>query len=292
MKRGDLGVRHAMVGVNGLRMHYVAMGDGPLVLLLHGFPEMWWSWRYQIPALANAGFRVVAPDLRGYNETDAKGPFDIDTLRDDVVGLLDALGARDAIVVGHDWGGAIAWHLASTRPELCAKLVVMNCPHPVPFLRAIRGNFRQIRRSWYIFFFQLPVLPERMLTQREGRGAAAMLRSMAIDKTHFGAAELEPFAKAVCMPGRASAMIGWYRAMFRRGIRMGSKELSVYGTIRNPTLLLWAMEDRAFSYRDVVVGMERFVPGIEIQKIEGCGHFLQQEQPEEVNRRLIGWLKG
>jgi pimeloyl-ACP methyl ester carboxylesterase len=292
MTPDDLGVRHVHADVNGLRMHYVEKGSGPLVVLLHGFPEMWWSWRYQIPALVDAGFRVVAPDLRGYNDTDAKGPYDLDTLRDDVVALLDHLQASKAIVVAHDWGGGVAWHLASTRQERCSKLVVMNCPHPAVFMRALFGKWSQIRRSWYMFFFQLPVLPERMLTAGGGQGAIRALRGMAVDKTHFGGDELEPFAAAVCKPGRATGMINWYRTAIRAGLRAGRNGgVASENKITVPTLLIWAMEDRALGYDDVVPGIERYVPGIEIQKIPGCGHFVQQEQPENVNRRLIEFLK-
>jgi epoxide hydrolase 4 len=289
-----LGVRHAFADVNGLHMHYVEKGEGPLVVLLHGFPEMWWSWRYQIPALVEAGYRVVAPDLRGYNDTEARGPYDIDTLRDDVVGLLDHLGADKAIIVAHDWGGGVAWHLASTRQHRCEKLVVMNCPHPVVFNKALFSKRSQLLKSWYMFFFQLPFLPERMLTRGNGAGAVRALRGMAVDKTHFGAQELEPFAAAVCKPGRASAMLGWYRAAIRAGLRAGRdghKSFGKYETIVVPTLLLWGMEDTALGYEDVVPGTERFVPGIEVQTIAGCGHFVQQEQPHEVNRRLIEFLK-
>jgi pimeloyl-ACP methyl ester carboxylesterase len=289
----DLGVRHLFATVNGIRMHYVEKGAGPLVVLLHGFPEMWWSWRYQIRALTEAGYRVVAPDLRGYNETDAKGPYDIDTLRDDVVGLLDHLGAEKAIVVAHDWGGAIAWHLASTRQARCSKLVVMNCPHPVVFARALRSRWSQTKRSWYMFFFQLPLLPELVLTRGGGKGATSGLASLAIDKTNFGERELEPFAAAVCKPGRASAMLGWYRAAMRAGLgagRAGPKALRAYEKISIPTLLLWGLEDRALGYDDVVPGTDRYVPELEIQTIPGCGHFVQQEQPAEVNRRLLAFL--
>jgi pimeloyl-ACP methyl ester carboxylesterase len=314
----DLAITHAHATVNGLRMHYVSKlakpekqsdqrsaaneadrrdppheADRPLVLLLHGFPEMWWSWRYQIEALAEAGYRVVAPDLRGYGETEAKGPYDIDTLRDDVIGLLDHLRADKAIVVAHDWGGAVAWHLASTRQARVQKLVVMNCPHPVLLQKALFASPRQLLRSWYMFFFQLPILPELALRWGRGGGATAILRSLAIDKTHFGRQELAPFADAVLKPGRAGAMIGWYRAAIRAGLRTrrkGPAALRGYQTITVPTLLVWGMEDGALGYDDVVPGIERFVPGVEIQTLPGCGHFVQQEQPREVNRRLVEFL--
>jgi pimeloyl-ACP methyl ester carboxylesterase len=294
MTPDDLGVRHEFATVNGLRMHYVERGEGPLVVLLHGFPENWWSWRYQIPALVEAGYRVVAPDLRGYSETEAKGPYDIDTLRDDVLALLDHLGADKAIVVAHDWGGGVAWHLASTRQSRCTKLVVMNCPHPVVFNKALFKVGSQLRKSWYMFFFQLPYLPELFLTRGGGAGTIRALRSMAVDKTNFGPEELAPFAAAVQRPGRASAMLGWYRAAVRAGVRAGRRgheALAKYELITVPTLLLWALEDRALGYDDVVPGTERFVPGLEVQTIAGCGHFVQQERPSEVNRRLIEFLK-
>jgi pimeloyl-ACP methyl ester carboxylesterase len=295
MTPDDLGVRHAYADVNGMRMHYVEKGSGPLVVLLHGFPEMWWSWRYQIQALADAGYRAVAPDLRGYNETEAKGPYDLDTLRDDVAALIDHLcGGRAgrAIVVAHDWGGPVAWHLAASRPERVERLVVMNGPHPALMLKALLRKWSQIKRSWYIFFFQVPVLPERMITARGGQGAVRVLRSMAIDKTHFGDAEMAPFAEAVCKPGRATAMVDWYRTALRAGLRAGPKGPPGAGaTITAPTLLIWAMDDAALGYDDVVVGIERYVPGIEIGKIEGCGHFVQQEKPEKVSEMLIEFLK-
>jgi pimeloyl-ACP methyl ester carboxylesterase len=285
----ELGIRHAFADVNGIRMHYVERGAGPLVLLLHGFPEMWWSWRYQIPALAEAGFRVVAPDLRGYGDTDATGPYGIDTLRDDVIALLDHLRTDKAIVVAHDWGGGVAWHLAGTRGPRCAKLVVLNCPHPAVFARALFRKWSQIKRSWYMFFFQLPILPERMLTHDHGGGVIRILRSMAVDKTHFGPEELSPFARAVCKPGRATGMVNWYRAAIRAGVRAGPRGPK-YEPIVIPTLLIWGMRDLALGYDDVVPGTEAYVPHIEIRKIERCGHFVQQEQPEEVNRLLLEFL--
>jgi epoxide hydrolase 4 len=297
MTPSDLDVRHAFAGVNGLRMHYVEAGTAPPgavpVLFLHGFPEMWWSWRYQIRALAAAGYRVIAPDLRGYNETEAKGPYDIDTLRDDVVALLDHLGIDKAIVISHDWGGAVGWHLAGTRQHRCAKLVVMNCPHPLVFQRALY-KWSQTRRSWYMFFFQIPWLPETLLAMRGGKGVARLLRANAVDKTNFGDAELAPFTEAVQKPGRARAMIEWYRSAIRTGLRAGRAADSLrqrHETITIPTLLVWGMKDAAFSYEDVVPGTKRYAPGVEIHDIANCGHFVQQERPEEVNRLVLEWIK-
>lgn len=290
MTPDDLGVTHAYATVNGINLHFVEKGAGPLVILLHGFPEMWWSWRHQIPALAQAGYRVVAPDLRGYNDTDAKGPYDVDTLRDDVVALLDHLGAEKAVVVAHDWGGYVGWHLATTRPSRVDRLAVLNCPHPVLLQQALFTRPSQLRRSWYIFAFQLPILPERVLLRDKGQATARIVRSMAIDKTNFGLDELEPLVAAIRKPGRAAAMVGWYRAALRAGLRggrAGPPALRAYAKITVPTLLLWAMDDHALGYDDLVPGTERFVPGLEIQTLARCGHFVQAERPDEVNRRLL-----
>ena len=139
MKITDFPVQHHYATLNGAQFHFVETGKGPLVVLLHGFPEMWWSWRHQIQAIAAAGYRVIAPDLRGYNDSEKKGPYDIDTLADDIKALIDYAGEKSAVVVGHDWGGAITWHFASRHAEYCKKVVVLNCPHPNQLLKALRG---------------------------------------------------------------------------------------------------------------------------------------------------------
>ena len=152
---------HRDAVVNGVRLHYVESGSGPPVILLHGFPEFWYAWRQQIPALAAAGFRVVALDQRGYN-TSAKPKgiqhYQLETLADDVLGMIHAVGEEKAVVVGHDWGGAVAWAFAMRHPEAVDKLIVLNAPHPRRFLEELRG-FAQLRKSWYILLFQLPWLP-------------------------------------------------------------------------------------------------------------------------------------
>jgi pimeloyl-ACP methyl ester carboxylesterase len=266
-------------------MHYVTAGSGPLVVLLHGFPEMWWSWRYQIASLAAAGFCVVAPDLRGYGETESMGPFDIDTLRDDVVGLLDHLGARRAHLVAHDWGAVIAWHLAATRPERCDKLVTLNGPHPALFSRALRRSPRQCLRSAYVLFFWLPWLPEAVLRRGGGRGVVRILRRYAVDHTHFGDDELRPFAEAVCKAGRASAMLGWYRHL-----RLGRREPGVVPRVDRPVLVVWGIGDPALGFDDLVPGTEAFASSLEIRRIVGAGHFVHEEKPEVVDSLLVDFL--
>jgi epoxide hydrolase 4 len=297
MKLGDLEVTHTFADVGGFKIHYVTKAradaegpdERPVVLLLHGFPEMWWSWRYQIDALDAAGYRVIAPDLRGYNDSDKGGPYDMDTLAADVRALVAWLGVEKVNLVGHDWGGGLAWHVAATMPNIVERLVVLNCPHPAQMQRALTRDLGQLRRSWYMFFFQLPVLPERMLTRDGGRGIGKMYRAMAMDPSNFSDEELAPFIDNVLRPGAASAMLGWYRAAFASSLEMRRKGFK-YPTIRAPTMLVWARDDKALGYDALVPGTERFVTDLRVEPIEGCGHFVQSEQPEQVNRALIAFL--
>lgn len=297
MRLTDLQVEHKTAHVNGVRLQYVEKapsngGRAPLVLLLHGFPETWWSWRHQIDPIVAAGFRVVAPDQRGYADSDKRGPFDIDTLAADACALVDHVAPQEkrAIVVGHDWGGAVSWQLAATRPEHCTRLVVMNCPHPAMMMRALRSKWSQVKKSWYMFFFQLPILPERFLLHDVERRLPKMFRAMAVDRTRFSNEEMAPIVEAVKKPGAAKAMIGWYRSAIRRGLLRPGLAQKI-PRIDAPTLLLWAMEDKALGFDDLVPGTERFVSNLRIDTIPGCGHFVQQEQPQTVNEKLIAFLR-
>ena len=289
MRAHDPEVKHNFVQANGLRIHYVERGSGPLVLLLHGFPEMWWSWRYQIGPIAAAGFRVVAPDLRGYNETDKIGPYDIDTLVADVHGLIKALGETRARVIGHDWGGAIAWHLAATRPETCERVAILNCPHPLQFRRALFSQWSQVKRSWYIFFFQLPWLPERLLARRDAELIRRMYLAHAKDRSRFGPDQIRPFQDAIQKPAAAKSMLGWYRALLMTALYHRAR-FKKYPIIQIPTLLIWAKGDRALDYEQLVPGTDRWAPQLELKTLDRCGHFVQSEQPEKVNQWLLDFL--
>ena len=290
MRPSDLQASHRFVEANGIRFHCVEKGRGPLVLLLHGFPEMWWSWRYQIDPIAEAGFRAVAPDLRGYNESDKAGPYDIDTLASDVHALIAALGESRAAVVGHDWGGAVAWHFAATRPESCERLAILNCPHPVQFRRALSSRGTQLKRSSYILFFQLPWLPEYLLTRRDAELIVRIFLAHAKDRSHFGPDEIRPFRDSVQKHGAAKAMLGYYRALVKTALRDRAR-FARYPIIQAPALLIWAKDDRALSYEDLVPGTERWAPRLELRTLERCGHFVQSEQPEPVNHWLSSFLR-
>ena len=288
MKPEDLDIiTHHFVDLPNLRMHYVEAGAGPTVVLLHGFPEMWWSWRHQIQPLAEAGFRVVVPDQRGYNDTDKQGPYDLDTLAGDVCHLVESLGAgKTARIVGHDWGGAVAWHLAATRPEVCERVAVLNCPHPA-IMRTRIFRPRQLVRSWYVFMFQVPGLAERLLTADHGGGVIRALKGNVIDRTNFSDEELKPYREAILKPGAAKAMLGWYRAMGPSMIKSIRQPLPKIGA---DALLLWGMKDTALGYEDLVPGTERWAPKVKIVPIENSGHFVQSEAPAPVNKALIDFL--
>src|SRR5215210_1657399 len=198
---------HRYVYANGIRLHCVEAGDGPPVILLHGFPEFWYSWRHQLPALAGAGFRAVAPDLRGYNQSD-KPPgvesYRPELLVQDVVGLIEKLGGGPAVVVGHDWGGIIAWLATMRRPDLVQKLVVLNAPHPATFETEVR-HARQLFRSWYAFFFQLPWFPEAVLRFQDFGIVGHALRHHTAHSDAFTREDIRRYREALAKPGAATA---------------------------------------------------------------------------------------
>lgn len=292
MNLDELAVEHHWVNLPALRMHFVAAGEreAPLVVLLHGFPENWWSWRYQIAALARAGYRVVAPDLRGYGETDKRGPYDLDTIAQDVCQLIESqVGQRAVRIVGHDWGGVTAWHLAALCPSYCERVAVLNAPEMGVMRKALikKLSVRQILKSWYIFFFQLPWLPEWLLTRNDAGAVVRMLRASSVSREHFSAEELRPFRDAIQRPGAAKAMVGWYRQAIRAGLVRAPKELA---PLSMPSMLIWGMQDEALSFDDLVPGTLARAPGCKLEKIENAGHFVHAEVPDTVNPLLLAFL--
>ncbi len=279
--------QHRDIITNGIRMHYVIQGEGPLVVLLHGFPEFWYSWRHQIPFLAEHGYTVVAPDLRGYNGTDKpRRGYDVPTLIRDVAGLIKGLGQQKAIIVGHDWGGVLAWAFGINYSEMTERLIVMNAPHPAAMMREMR-TLKQLRKSWYVFAFQIPWLPEYMLRRNHANEIGRMLRGAAVQKSVFPREETAKYQQAMSKPGAIKAALGYYRQLFRR-LPFTFRNYEVH--IGVPTLLIWGEQDIALGL-ELTTGLERWVDDIEIKRIPDSGHWVQQEKPEQVNQYMLEFLQ-
>ncbi len=285
----QLGLTTRYFDLPKLRMHAAVAGSssGDLVILLHGFPQFWFSWRHQMKALADAGYYVVAPDQRGYNLTDKTPPFDVFTLTDDIVELIKACGREHCYLVGHDWGAAVAWAVARFYPEHVKKLAILNVPHPVPMARALRGgNLKQLLMSWYIFFFQVPFLPEAMLSSN----SFASLRGAMKRGTRAGTFtrnEFTHYIEAWSQKDSLSAMIGWYRALFRSGAAGAHRKMSP--RIKTPTLILWGEKDFALS---VELAEESLKWCDEAKLIRfPASHWLQEELADEISQKLLEYFR-
>ena len=280
-------LQHKAIPAGGVELHAVTAGpaEGRLLILLHGFPEFWYAWREVIAPLAEAGFRVVAPDQRGYGRSgkpEGVESYALDRLAADVVAIADACGAPEFDVVGHDFGGIVAWWAVLKHPGRVRRLIVLNAPHPVAGRRFAKRHWRQLLRSWYIFFFQIPGLPERVLSL--GKYALLRLAMTQSAPPHlFTDAELRRYRKAWSEPGALTAMLNWYRA-FRR-FRAGATDLIV----RQPTLILWGDRDLYLDFRLAKASL-RFCENGRIYRVEGASHWLHHEGPELVAEEIIGFL--
>lgn len=266
----------------GLRFHYVEAGSGPLVLLLHGFPEFWYCWRRQIPALASAGLHAVAPDLRGYNETDKPAGvrnYRLSVLAEDIARLIAHCGEKQAVIVGHDWGGAIAWRLAIDRPELVRKLIILNAPHPAAFQRELRKPAQWLR-SLYIALFQLPWLPERMLRARNLRFLDDLFKNEPV--LPFSSEDIERYREAFARPGALTAALNYYRAAFRDG----RESMRADNKIMAPTLLIWGERDRYIGL-GATDGLDRWVNEVRVERLPHATHWVHHDAPDAVNRLMI-----
>jgi pimeloyl-ACP methyl ester carboxylesterase len=282
-----IALRHRRVEVgSGVALHVVEAGtDGPLVLLLHGFPDFWWGWRMQIAPLVRAGFRVLVPDQRGYATSDKPrgvGAYGLRVLVEDMVQLLRACGVERAHVVGHDWGGGVAWGLAMANPELVDRLVILNSPHPVRLLAALRTP-RQLAKSWYMFVFQLPRLPERAMRRR---GFAKLLESLRGETRPgvFGDEDARAYVDAWSQPRALEGMIAWYRAMFRPSARVPWKR------IERPVLVLWGDGDVHLG-RELAEPPPTLVPDARVVHLPGASHWVQIDEAARVNDELVAFLR-
>jgi pimeloyl-ACP methyl ester carboxylesterase len=276
---------HHTLQTNGITLHYVTQGSGDLMLMLHGFPEFWYSWRHQIPEFAQ-GYKVVALDLRGYNDStkpQAVEAYCMAELIQDVKGAIEALGYESCILVGHDWGGAIAWAFTYAYPAMVEHLIVMNLPHPAKFTAGLFTP-QQLLRSWYIFFFQLPLLPELVLGWDDYRAIATALEGMAINKTAFSAEDLEAYKTAAAKRGALTAMLNYYRA------NMGGSLGRTWGKLTVPTLLIWGENDSTLGI-ELTHGTEEYVEDLKICYIPNCSHWVQQEYPDLVNYYMWEFLR-
>jgi epoxide hydrolase 4 len=281
-------VKHEMVGTNGIKLHVAQTGpqDGPLVILLHGFPEFWYGWRHQIPALAEAGYWVWAPDQRGYNLSEKPqeiSAYNLDELAKDIIGLIDAAGREKAFVIGHDWGAAVAWWVAIHYPERVEKLGILNVPHPSVMAKTLRSQPRQLLKSWYIFFFQIPRLPEFLISRGHWQGAKQMMLSSSKPGS-FSDEDLETYEEAWSQPQAFTSMINWYRAAMRN-----SRKMSRSSRIIVPTLMLWGVKDLALDRSMAQPSIDLCDDG-RLVFFEQATHWVQHDEPDKVTKFLLDFL--
>lgn len=275
---------------NGIvKLHAVALGpkDGPVVVLLHGFPEFWYGWHRQIGPLAAAGFRVIVPDQRGYNlssKPSGVSAYALTELVSDVIAIADQLGQQRILLAGHDWGAAVAWSAALLHPQRIAKLAVVNVPHPSVMRKFLNTRFRQFRRSWYMFFFQLPWLPEALLAASNYRSAARSLLRSSRPGT-FSPEDLVQYRAAWSQPGALTATINWYRALFRFRTKFTNR------TVHVPTRILWGERD-AFLLPEMAQESLRYCDNAELFTFADATHWLQHEEPARVSELLIDFFRG
>jgi pimeloyl-ACP methyl ester carboxylesterase len=290
----DPRIETTFIDANGLRFEVDTCGSGDrLALCLHGFPEHSFSWRFQLPLLADLGYRAWAPNLRGYGNSsrpDGVEAYGIEHLMDDVAGLIDASGCREVVLLAHDWGAVIAWHFAIRRIRPLTHLIICNVPHPGPARKALRRGLAQLKKSWYIFFFQLPRLPEWLLGQTNARSVGDAFRSSAVDKSRFPDEVLEVYRRNAATPGALTAMINYYRALVRGGGAQ-RQQAAGYPVIEVPTLMVWGEDDVALT-KETTYGTEEWVRELTIRYLPRVSHWVQQEAPEAVNAMIRAFLEG
>jgi pimeloyl-ACP methyl ester carboxylesterase len=281
------------IDANRLSFRVAAAGAGDrLLLCLHGFPESAISWRHQIAPLARAGYRVWAPDLRGYAGTTRPTGLDayrIETLLDDVTALIEASKARRIILVGHDWGGIISWYYAMRQPTRVEGLILLNAPHPACFEREVR-RWRQLRRSWYVGMFQVPLLPEAVLAAGQALAIGAIFEIMRVHSGYLPADIVRLYRQQAYEPGALTAMLNYYRAAVRGGGAARQRKLG-YPVITVPTLVIWGLRDHALA-RQNLDGLDQLVADLTIVTMDTAGHFVHQDEPQRVTHEILRWLEG
>jgi epoxide hydrolase 4 len=280
-------LREGFAEVGDQRLHYLEAGEGPLIVLLHGFPEFWYGWRRQIQPLAAAGFRVIAPDLRGYNLSSKPGgiaAYNSDGLASDIRGLIRERGAESALLVGHDWGGTVAWTMAMNHPEVVDRLAILNAAHPRKLSQGLHHP-GQLKKSWYFFFFDLPELPESVVRADNWRFFRHFLRDARPEA--FTAQDIERYVEAWSQPGAATAMINYYRASVRQSPKRAESQLR---PVQAPTLVIWGQGDRylgpelAEPDHDDVPNLDR------VERLPDASHWVHHDEHERVTQLLTGFF--
>lgn len=277
------------VETNGIRLRVRQAGSGDrLALFLHGFPESWFSWRDQMPVLADLGWRVWAPDLRGYGESEKPRGITAYAMKEllaDVAGLIDAAKAREVMLISHDWGGNIAWNFVAKKVRPIDRFAVMNMPHPAIYAKHARRPGPQMLRSWYVLMFQLPFLPEWYLARNDYRAIQAAFVGMAVDRARFPKEVLEVYREAAARPGALTSMLHYYRAAVRH------PERGRLPVIETPTLLIWGEEDKAIG-KELTYETGDYVRDPILRYVPRASHWVQQERPEVVSAMIAAFAKG
>ncbi|MGA0596929.1 alpha/beta fold hydrolase [Enterovirga sp. CN4-39] len=273
--------------VSGLDLHVVEAGpeDGPLVILLHGFPEFSYGWRHQVGPLAEAGFRVAVPDQRGYARSDKPagiGAYRLPILGSDVIGLADAYGHDRFHLVGHDWGGIVAWWVAAAHPQRIERLAIANAPHPDVVWPFIRRHPTQLLRSYYVALFQMPGLAERLLAAGDYRALRRALTATSRRGT-FSDEDLDRYREAWSQPGAITAMLNWYRALVQR-------KTPPVGRVRAPTRIFWGKRDGALASGLAKASLAMCDAGA-ITWFPDASHWVQHEEHLSVSAGLLSHLR-
>lgn len=275
--------------VNGVRLHVLRAGrsDDPLVVLLHGFPDFFYGWRTQIQPLVEAGYRVLVPDQRGYNLSDAPaeiGAYRIETLSRDIVDLIRSAGESSAHVVGHDWGGMVAWDLALRHPEVVNRMAVINAPHPLAFRRTRWRDPRQVLRSWYALFFQLPRLPEWTFQRKDFRWAVRGLKGSA-EQGSFTDLDVDRYRQSWSRDGRVTGMLNWYRAAGRYGLTPPREGVDA------EAMVVWGEQDPALV---PILGPRSvaYCGDGRLERFPTAGHWVHLDHPSAVSTLLVEHLDG
>ena len=275
-------LREGYAEIGDQRLHYVEAGEGPLVVLLHGFPEFWYGWRRQIGPLAAAGFRVVAPDMRGYNlsaRPEDVAAYDTGPLVADIVGLIHERGAESAMLVGHDWGGTVAWDTAMNHPEVVGRLAILNAAHPRKLSQGLHHP-DQLRRSWYFFFFALPELPESVVHADHWHFFRHFLRDA---RPALTPEETERYIQAWSQPGAATGMINYYRSSVRQSQKKAEEALR---PVSAPTLVIWGQRDRYLG-QELAEPEHDDVPNlVRVERLPDASHWVHHDEAERVNQLL------